>query len=310
MKKFLLLLLAMCLAISVDAQPKQNSELNIRIGTYNIWADYARRGKIKKELSSPARSWDNSKQAVAELLVKLDCDLMGMQEVSEVCYQDLKTLVKKVGGKKYDIWWINTYPEDHRHAVGNAILYDKKQFKLEKQHIYYLSPTPEVRSSGWDETRYIRAALVTEVTHKKSGRKFFFMATHGPLKDYACEQAGRVLTEFDKKYNTEGLPTIVVGDMNAHPGDGFHQNMTKHFEDSYLVAEKRCSTIGTFNSSLGTDKNFTNSKRRIDHIYIHSTNKGKIAVKNYKVNLDKYSCGGEKHYPSDHNPVTVDLAIK
>lgn len=311
MKKFFILLAAVMVAFGVDAKPAKSSELDLRIGTYNIWAHYARKGNIRKGRADASRSWDHSKEAVAELIVKLDCDLMGMQEVSHVCYEDLQQLVKKVGGKKYGIWWLNTYPEGHKRNVGNAILYNKKKFKLAKQSIYYFSPTPEVRSTGWDEMKYIRGALLTEVTHKKSGRKFFFIATHGPLGDVACAHAGRLLTEFDQKYNTEGLPTIVVGDMNAHPGDGFHQNMTKYYEDSFLVAEKKNSDKpGTFNSSAGTDKNFSNPKRRIDHIYVHSTDKGKIAVKSYNVNRDKYNCGGKMHYPSDHNPVYVDLKIK
>ena len=310
MRKFLLIMMALLVAMTVDAKPKQNEELDLRIGTYNIWAHYARKGKIRKGQADASRSWDNSKKAVAELIVKLDCDLMGMQEVSSVCNEDLTQLLKKVGGKKYGIWWLNTYPEGHKRNVGNAILYNKKKFTLAKQNLYYFSPTPEVRSTGWDEMKYIRGALLTEVTHKKSGRKFFFIATHGPLGDIACSHAGRLLTEFDQKYNTEGLPTIVVGDMNARPGDGFHQNMTKYYEDSFLVAEKKCGTIGTFNGSGESEKNFSIPNRRIDHIYVHSTDKGKIAVTSYNVNRDKYNCGGKMHYPSDHNPVYVDLKIK
>ncbi len=310
MKKLLLLTIALMAFCGANAKGQNDSELDLRIGTYNIWADYARRGKVKKGHAEAARSWDNSKTAVAKIIVDMNCDLIGMQEVSGVCCEDLERLVKKVGGKRYKLWWVNTYPEGHKRVVGNAVFYDKKKFKLEKQAIYYFSPTPEVMSKGWGEKKYYRAALTAEVTHKKSGRKFFFIATHGPLNDYACEQAGRLLTEFDKKYNPEGLPTIVVGDMNAKPGDGFYQNMTAHFEDTFVIAEKRCETLGTYNGSAGTDVNFTNPARRIDHIYIHSTDKGKFTVKEYNVNTEKYNCGGSKHYPSDHNPVYVDLQIK
>ena len=151
MRKFLLIMMALLVAMTVDAKPKQNEELDLRIGTYNIWAHYARKGKIRKGQADASRSWDNSKKAVAELIVKLDCDLMGMQEVSSVCNEDLTQLLKKVGGKKYGIWWLNTYPEGHKRKVGNAILYNKKKFTLAKQNLYYFSPTPEVRSTGWDE---------------------------------------------------------------------------------------------------------------------------------------------------------------
>ncbi len=309
MKKFILLLAAIVSVVVVDAKPKQK-ELNLRVGTYNVWAHYARQGLVKKGKALEARSWDNSKEAVAELIVKLDCDLLGMQEVSGVCRDDLAKLVKKAGGKQYKLWWLNTYPEGHRREVGNAIFYNKKNLKLENQAIYYLSPTPEVMSKGWDEKRYYRAALATVVTHKKSGKKFYFIATHGPLAKGAKGPAGDVLVEIDKKYNKEGLPTIVLGDMNSRPGDPFHLNMTKYYEDAFIVAEKKCGTVGTFNSAAGSDKNFKLSHRRIDHIYVHSTDKGAIKVKSYEVNRDKAEINGVKVYPSDHNPVIADITIK
>lgn len=312
MKKIFTFVMILAVTISASAAPKSN-ELNLRVGSYNVWSHSARQWQIKKKATTESRNWDNSKDAVAKLIVKLDCDILGMQEVTSVCRDDLAKLVKKNGGKKYALWWENTYPEGHKNVVGNAVFYDKKKFKLSKQAIYYFSPTPEKPSKGWDEKRHYRASLATVVTHKKSGKKFFLLATHGPLGDVACGHAGRLLTEFDKKYNTEGLPTIVVGDMNAwpgHPKNAFYENMTKYFEDSYEVAEKKCGTIGTFNSSKENEKNFTNPNRRIDHIYVHSTDKGKIQVKNYVVNRDKYKIDGAPHYPSDHNPVYVDMVIK
>ena len=310
MKRIVLLIATIVALLAVDAKPKADAELDLRIGTYNVWAHYARQGLIRKGKTAEARSWEKSREAVADLIVKLDCDFIGMQEVSGVCRDDLTKLVKKAGGKKYKLWWVNTYPEGHRREVGNAIFYDKRKFKLSEQNIYYFSPTPEVMSKGWDCKRYYRAALTTVATHKKTGKQFFFIATHGPLAKMAKTEAGRLLVEFDQKYNTAKLPTIVVGDMNSRPGDGFHTNMIQHYEDCYLVAEQKCGTVGTFNSSAGTDKNFSWSNRRIDHIYVHSTDKGKIAVKSYKVNRDKYEIDGAKYYPADHNPVVVELKLK
>ena len=311
MKKLFLAIMALAVAISVDAKPKgNNKELNLRVGTYNVWAHYARQGLVKKKKALPERTWDNSKLEVVKLINKLDCDLIGMQEVSGVCRDDLAQLMKKVSGKKYQLWWVNTYPENHKRVVGNAIFYKKKEFKLAKQAIYYLSPTPEVMSKGWVEKRYYRSALATEVTHKKTGKKFYFISTHGPLAKGAKGPAGEVLCEIDKRYNKEGLPTIVLGDMNSRPGDPFHTNMTAYYEDCFQVAEKKCGTIGTFNSASGSERNFTLSDRRIDHIYVRSTDKGKIKVKNYFVNRDKFEMNGVSVYPSDHNPVVAELTIK
>ena len=202
MKRIVLLIAAIVAFFAVDAKPKADAELDLRIGTYNVWAHYARAGLVRKGKADASRSWEKSKEAVADLIVKLDCDFIGMQEVSDVCRDDLAKLVKKAGGKKYKLWWVNTYPENHRRKVGNAIFYDKRKFKLSEQNIYYFSPTPEVMSKGWDCKRYYRAALTTVVTHKKTGKQFFFIATHGPLAKQAKVEAGRLLVEFDKKYNT------------------------------------------------------------------------------------------------------------
>ena len=305
MKKFFILLV-LCAAIgSSEAQ-----ELNLRVGTYNVWSHLARAGKVRKGHAAEERSWDSSKRAVAQQIVDIDCDILGMQEVTSVCRDDLAKLVKKAGGKRYKLWWMNTYPEGHRSVVGNAVFYDKKRFKLSQQKIYYFSPTPEVMSKGWDEKRYYRASLTTVVTDKKSGKKFFLFATHGPLKKEANANAGRLLVEWDSKYNTEALPSIAVGDMNARPEQGFHNAMCAHFEDCALVAKEKIGPTGTFNSASGSDKNLTLPYRRIDHIYVHSTDKGSFEVEKYEVVTKKYEVGGVMHYPSDHCPVVVDLKLK
>ncbi len=310
-KVILLVMLALVAVASTEARPsKGDKELTLRIGSYNVWSHSARKSIIRKGLTTEARNWDNSKHAVADLIRRIDCDILGMQEVTSVCRDDLATLVGKGKGKKYELWWKNTYPEGHKSVIGNAVFYDKRRFELSEQSIYYFSPTPTEMSKGWDETRHYRAALTAVVTHKKSGKRFFLIATHGPLKPEANANAGRILVEIDKTYNTQGLPTVVVGDMNARPGEAFHQTMCTHFEDTFLVAEQKCGTIGTFNGSKGTDDNFSNPRRRIDHIYIHSTDKGKLTAKDYTVCRDRYPSCGEQHFPSDHNPLIVTMTLQ
>lgn len=310
MKKVLLIIMALAVAMAADAKPKQPKELNLRIGTYNVWSHSARKSQIRKGRATEDRNWNNSKQAVAKLITKLNCDIIGMQEVTTICRDDLMELVKGAKGKKYTLWWVDSYPNSTKKNVGNGVFYDRKRYKFEQQEIHYFSPTPDKPTSGWDEKRFIRSALTAVVTHKKSGRKFFFIATHGPLGDIANGHAGRLIVEFEQEFNTEKLPVIVVGDMNADPEMEFYKRMCQHFEDCFVVAKDKCGNIGTFNSAQETDTNFKKSSRRIDHIYVRSTEKGRIEVKNYTVNRDKLQCGNGLHYPSDHNPVYVDLTIK
>lgn len=309
MRKFLLIMMALLVAMTVDAKPK-SSELKLRIGTYNVWTHAARKGKIRKGQATEDRSWNNSKQSVAKLITKLNCDIIGLQEVTTVCRDDLMELVKGENGRRYTLWWVDTYPNSKKKNVGNGIFYDSNKFKFEQKKIRYFSPTPDQPSSGWDEKKFIRGALTAVVTHKKSGRKFFFIATHGPLGDIANGHAGRLIIEFEKELNTKKLPVIVVGDMNANPKMEFYERMCQHFDDSFVVARKKCGNIGTYSGPQEIEDNFKNPNKRIDHIYVRSTKKGKIKVSNYVVNRDKLPCGNGLHYPSDHNPVYVDLRIK
>ncbi|MBR2351534.1 MAG: endonuclease/exonuclease/phosphatase family protein [Alistipes sp.] len=309
MKQLFTVVVALLALLAADAKPAK--EVPLRVGTYNVWSHSARESKILRGHHAPeSRLWPVARESVVDLMVKLDCDIMGLQEVTSVCRDDIRRLLRKRGGKKYTLFWLNSYPEGHKNVVGNSILYNKKELKLISPRLFWLSPTPEVMSTGWDCKRHYRTAMAATVLHKKSGRKFFFIATHGPLKRGASANAAHVLVDIDRKYNTEGLPTIVVGDMNAWPSQPFLATMTEYYEDSFEVAKKRCGTNGTY-AGAGEYVNYLPSlRRRIDHIYVHSSDKGKIEVHDYTVNKDKYEMGGRRHYPSDHNPVYVNLTIK
>ena len=242
MKKLFLFLTLLSTIMVVDAKNPKSTDLDLRIGTYNIWSHQARASRIRKNNAAPERNWDTSKKAVVQHIIDLDCDVMALQEVTNVCYEDLTNLLKKGKGKKYAIWWENIYPEGMR-QIGSAVLYNKKRFSLSQQKIYYFSPTPEVRSKGWDEKRLFRASLATVITEKASGRKFLLFAAHGPLAKEAKVHAGRLLVEFDKNYNTEALPTIALGDMNARPDGAFRKAMCAHYEDLLALAKEDYSAI-------------------------------------------------------------------
>ena len=316
MKRIVLFIVAVAAMVAVDAAPKSVEKTDMRVGTYNVWSHLARQWKIGRNEASETRCWENSRQAVAELIVKLDCDIMGLQEVTDLCRDDLNRLLRKCGGGHYKQLWINTYPEGYINAlgkktvVGNSILYNKRLLKVEKSQIYYLSPTPAQITKGWDEKRHYRAATMTTVRHKKTGQRFCFIATHGPLKREASAHAAEVLVNLDNYCNLEGLPTIVVGDMNAWPGQPFLDTMKSHYNDAFDHAEKRCGSIGTYASSKELETHFEKPRRRIDHIYYRSTDKGNIKVHTYTVNRDKYPIAGRQHYPSDHNPGYVNLTIE
>ena len=64
--------MVVAIAISASAASNKSGELNLRVGSYNVWSHSARQWQIKKGGTTESRNWDNSKKAVAELIVKLD----------------------------------------------------------------------------------------------------------------------------------------------------------------------------------------------------------------------------------------------
>lgn len=313
MKKLLALLLIF-IFVGAEAKPKQDDLCAMRIATYNVWSDSARAWQIDKKQAAPkTRSWENSHKAVSKLIAKLKCDIVALQEVTAVVRDDMKADLKRLGYKGELRWW-NTYPEGHKSVVGNAVLINTKRFEVLSERMFYLSPTPTKISKGWDETRHYRAAMKLVVREKRSGKIFNLIATHAPLKPLASNESARVLVEIDKNYNTDALPTILLGDMNAWPTGApkrtFYQTMVQHYEDCFEVARKRDDNIGTFNGSGEYENYFQTPRRRIDHIYVRSTTNGKFDVLTYMVNRDKHKVGRVKHYPSDHNPVVVELELR
>ena len=313
MKKLLILLSLFVIGASANTTAKEKNapkEFTLKIGTYNVWSDDARRWQIRCKNTNETRNWQNSREALADLIAKLDWDIMAIQESTKVINQELPDLVKSAGAKKYAWWFESAYPEGHKtYMTGPGVAYRKDLFKLSNQKCFWISETPTIPSTGWDEVRHMRMVMTAVVTHKKSKTQFFLMAFHGPLKPKAKVAAARIITEVEQAENHKGLPVIFLGDMNAWPDTKFYEIITKHFDDSFEVAEKRCETIGTFHSSQEVESFFEQQRRRIDFIFLRG-NKGSFEVKSYDVNRDKYNCGGVMHYPSDHNPVGVVLKIK
>ena len=313
MKKLTLLLLAIALVIpTIEAKPKSENtkkDDTILVGTYNVWTKAARASQIRRGNAPKYRSWDSSKEAVAQIIVDTAFDIFGIEEADAAVQAELPALVKKAGGK-YDFWFCQAYPpESGRNACG-GIVYRKDRFKLSDKHIFWMSPTPDVPSKGWDEQKYYRIAASAIVTDKWTGKRFHFIYTHGPLGKEANDHSAEIIVEREKMYNKEGLVSILVGDMNARPSSQFYKTITSHYEDTYKVAKGRTTVDGTFLGPGEKTEDLRNQDRRIDHIYIRSDKSDAYEVLYYDVNTNKYNVGDAVTFPSDHLPVTAKIRIK
>lgn len=260
--------------------------------------------------------WATRKTVLAEAIVANDFDIVGLQEVDKTVRQQLPGLISAAlpqgSTRNYQYWFMNRDRQDADSdaalgAVGEGlgVMWDANKFTISDQHYYWLSPTPDVMSTGWDETGYRRIACCAVFTSVADPTKQFFLTVvHAPLAQTARTNSAGVLNAKEAEYNVAGLASFMVGDMNCTP----EQDPAKTFvgtlgwKDAFSevpIAAKVGGTI-TFHSKKDiTDT--TNPENRIDYILY----KNKPEVLTYKVDYNKY--GG--YYPSDHCPISVTFNI-
>ncbi len=181
----------------------------------------------------------------------------------------------------------------------SPIHYDPKLYQLEDSGTFWLSPTPDNPSKGWD------AALNRICTwgrfKDKKGKKFYVFNVHyDHIGQQAREESSKLLVAKVKEINTKNLPVILMGDFNVTPENPAYATITSDpsWKDARLVSKiPAYGPKGTFNS-------FDWNKMPdgiIDHIFIQ----GKIQVIRHGILTDNYG----KKYPSDHFPVLAEVVF-
>ena len=107
---------------------------------------------------------------------------------------------------------------------------------------------------------------------------------------------------MERRYNTGGLPSVFVGDLNAPPSARASSVLRETWTDSYMCLPdgSKSGPEGTFN---GFRMPLPDSTRRIDYVYF----------KGPGIRPVEYVCNGSLYdgcYASDHFPVYVEMEIK
>lgn len=181
----------------------------------------------------------------------------------------------------------------------SPIHYDPKRYSVEKSGTFWLSPSPDVPSKGWD------AALPRICTWGKfrssEGQYFFVFNVHyDHIGQQAREESSKLVLAKIEEINTEKLPVIWMGDFNVSPENPAYRVILKDksWKDTRLISKlPSYGPRGTFTGfdweRLPTDI--------IDHIFVL----GKIEVVRHGILSDHYG----KKYPSDHFPVLVEFTL-
>lgn len=273
-----------------DNDDNANWNTPLRIASYNIQYDNLS--------TSPIGPWANRKEAFKALVTKYDFDIIGAQEPYLFQLNDIKTMLPQ-----YDYIGVNIdggTTGARRHYT--PIIYKKDKFEiLDWGTFWFSSDSSTPGSIGWDaySPRICTRALIKD---KTTGKIFNFFNVHldhigVTARNMSIQMLLSLVPLSSAKY-----PVVVTGDFNQN------QNTTNYtkiknsgiLKDSYDLAANRINgDKGTFNNY---EVNSTNTSR-IDHIFL-STGLP-LKVKSYQIITDTFN----GQYPSDHNPVMIELQL-
>ncbi|NNE75668.1 MAG: endonuclease/exonuclease/phosphatase family protein [Pricia sp.] len=245
--------------------------------TYNIKYD---------NVNDTVNNWNDRKTEMVNLLNHYAPNFIGLQEV---LYNQLTYLDEAL--EDYD--YVGVGRDDGKQkGEFSPILYDFRKYKLLQGNTFWLSPTPEKISVGWDAAleRICTYGLFEEM---KTGEKIWVFNTHfDHVGELAREQSAQLILKKIKEINTQNLPTILMGDLNLTPEKKPILALKMEMDDGKEISKNKFyGPSGTFN---GFDQNRV-LDRRIDYIFVKD-----LKVANY-VHIDD-RMENNKHI-SDHLPV-------
>jgi endonuclease/exonuclease/phosphatase family metal-dependent hydrolase len=179
-----------------------------------------------------------------------------------------------------------------------AILFDPKLYKLEDSGTFWLSPTPETPSKGWDASLN-RICTWGRFKDQKGKRFYVFNLHYDHIGQQARVESSKLVMAKVKEINTKNLPAVLMGDFNVTAENPAYATIVDNpeWKDSKLVSQM--PSYGPNGSFIAFDWDKMPDDGVIDHIFVH----GKINVLRHGILTDNYG----KKYPSDHFPVLVEV---
>ena len=263
------------------------SSADLRVGSYNL-----RMSSLDD--SDAQNKWSVRKSRLLTSIKENDFDIFGVQEVDLTTQQWLRDNL----GSEFECWFFSPYAQSGTGDKAQGILFRKNMLSISDKHYFWASDTPDVCSVNdtGDSGNFRRGGHCAIFTHKSTGVRFFFMNTHACLNREPNAAYAYVYADQEKRYNTEGLPSFFVGDMNARPEYDAPAKYKEHWKDSFETAAKRSGAAATYNGYSNAS-----GKYRIDYIF----HRGKVNVKEFCINNALY----DNLYASDHFHIYADVTI-
>jgi endonuclease/exonuclease/phosphatase family metal-dependent hydrolase len=260
----------------------------IPIMTFNIRYDNPQDG---------ADRWSNRKEKVAQTIISHQAQVIGIQEALHHQCTELASYLK---GYK----WIGVGRDDGKDQGEYApIFYKKKFWRLLDWGTFWLSPTPEKPSKGWDAA-LPRILTWSKFKHKKSKKTVYIFNTHFDHRGNEARFHSTSLIREKIQQLAGNAPYILTGDFNFTPDKDPYTNLMAP-GGGISIMDGKLGSIEPPKGPEGTYSGFRvqskTPENRIDYIFVHPS----IDVLQYEVITTSWN----GHYPSDHFPVVCQIDL-
>lgn len=241
-------------------------------------------------------AWPNRRQLTLATIRAHDPDLLGAQEVLDFQADELRKEFPSYG-------FVGVGRDDgQRRGEFSPILFRKARFELLESGTLWLSEKPEEPGSiGWDAALPRVATWVKVRDRHNAGETLVFVNTHWDHQGVAARvESARLVRRMLQRIG-EGLPVIVVGDLNVDESTDAYATLLHgdkdglRLLDAYRAVHPNATTQeATFHAFRGT---FEGS--RIDFV-LHNDQFRALSA-----SIDRRS--QDQRFPSDHYPVVAVL---
>ncbi len=190
--------------------------------------------------------------SVIGTILKYLPDTVGLQEVS---YEWLTALQSTLSDYYYFVGFGRESSLDGDGNVtrnwgeGTYVLYAKDKFDLVLSKTEWLSATPDVPKSHYENQEYLRVVTWALLKRKSDGASFVHCNTHLDFDSDIQKKEVLQITKRLKSFTDAGIPVIITGDFNmTDQASAFSIYGAMGYTDSKTVAATTGTTGATFPS--------------------------------------------------------------
>ena len=268
-------------AIGMHANGMKDKEVVVM--TYNVRLDTEGDGE---------NAWPHRRDFLASQIAFHRPDVLGTQE-----------------GLPHQIAWLNERLVDYAYVgVGrqggnegeySALFYNRRRYTVEDSGTFWLSETPDEVSKGWDAA-LPRICTWARLHDRTGGEDFFAFNTHfDHVGEEARNRAADLILHYADSLATDGLPYVVMGDLNLTPETEPIKRFDAQLTDAYKASPVRLGPEGTF---TGWRPATERPEPRIDYVFVSPG----VRVARYAALSDEIL----GRVASDHRSVVVALHLR